>query len=255
MRCSSTSSTKMGAESGQAAVEAAIVLPLTVFLVLGTLQLLLLLQARSFTEYAAFKAVRTGAVRHGECEAMLHAAIGAVLPTFSRTDTGQRLADAFAAHKDNRFVPSLDVGHSGQIVWLLREQPLSTAIRGDEEDVFDDPDIRGDIDTLHRLEVRLIYWYPMRIPFANWVMARMFLAQLGVREYQGTNPILLTQTQASWQREQPGVLEPFIGAEMARRFDVRQYAFPLSATWTMRMMTPPRRANFRSQHCATPGDP
>jgi len=45
-------------ESGQATVEAALTLPLTVFLVLGTVQMFLLLQARLLTEYAAFRAVR-----------------------------------------------------------------------------------------------------------------------------------------------------------------------------------------------------
>ncbi len=49
-------------ESGQALVEAALTLPLTVFLILGTLQLFLLLQARTLTEYAAFLAVRKGSV-------------------------------------------------------------------------------------------------------------------------------------------------------------------------------------------------
>lgn len=241
------------AESGQAAIEAAITLPLTVFLVLGTLQLMLLLQARSFVEYAAFSAVRSGVVHHGACEPMLHAAIGALLPTFARTDTAENLARAFAAHRDNRFVPALDRGHDRAIVWLLRESPLANDIRGDEEDVFDDPDVRGTLGTLHRLEARLVYWYPLRIPFANWVMARMFLAQWGLREFRGENPLVPTQVNARWAREGPQFLEPLVGEEMLRRFDRQQYAFPLSASWTMRMMTPARRAHFGSQHCVVPG--
>ena len=38
-------------QSGQAGVESALTLPLTLFLLLGTLQLFLLLQARVLTEY------------------------------------------------------------------------------------------------------------------------------------------------------------------------------------------------------------
>ncbi|HLM44600.1 MAG TPA: TadE family protein, partial [Myxococcaceae bacterium] len=63
------------AERGQAAVESALTLPLTVFLMLGTLQLFLMLQGRIMAEYAAFRAVRAGSVRHGDCQAMTHAAI------------------------------------------------------------------------------------------------------------------------------------------------------------------------------------
>ena len=42
-----------GRQSGQAMVEAALSLPLVVFLVLGTLQLFLMLQARVLAQYAA----------------------------------------------------------------------------------------------------------------------------------------------------------------------------------------------------------
>ena len=41
-------------------METALTLPLTLFLMLGTLQLFLMLQARVLTEYAVFRAVRVG---------------------------------------------------------------------------------------------------------------------------------------------------------------------------------------------------
>ncbi|HEX8538142.1 MAG TPA: TadE family protein, partial [Cystobacter sp.] len=82
-------------ESGQAAVEAALTLPLSIFLILATIQFFLLLQARTMTEYAAFRAVRTGSVKHANCEAMTHAAIAALLPTFARTDSPAALGKAF----------------------------------------------------------------------------------------------------------------------------------------------------------------
>lgn len=240
-------------ESGQAAVEAAITLPLTLFLVLGALQLFLMLQARIFAEYAAFAAVRSGTVHHGNCEPMLHAAVAALLPTLTRTDSPAALAEAFRLRQNNRFQPAFDSGHTGSIVWLLREQPLANSIRADEEDVFDDPDVRGSYDTLQRLEARLVYWYPLRIPFANWVMVRMFMAHLGLRDFVGENPTLPVQTNAVWQQQGGATLDGFLGQEVIRRYDRQEYAWPLVASWTMRMMTPARRQFFASQHCAIPG--
>ena len=43
-------------------MEAALTLPLVVFLILGTLQLFMMLQGRIMAEYAVFKAVRAGSV-------------------------------------------------------------------------------------------------------------------------------------------------------------------------------------------------
>src|SRR5688500_7914706 len=69
-------------ESGQAAVEAALTLPLFMFMILGVLQLFLMLQGRVMAEYAVYRAVRAGSVNHGDCEAMKHAAILSLTPTF-----------------------------------------------------------------------------------------------------------------------------------------------------------------------------
>src|SRR5216683_912487 len=55
----------MGGEGGQAVVEAAFVLPLTVVLILCTIQIAQLQQARVLVEYAAFNAARAGIVQNG----------------------------------------------------------------------------------------------------------------------------------------------------------------------------------------------
>ena len=234
-------------QSGQAAVEAALTLPLTLFLVLGTLQFFLLLQARTLAEYAAFRAVRTGSVKHGDCTAMTHAAIAALLPTFARTDSPAALGRAFGVHNDNRYHGS---GHTGPIVWLTRERPLRGGIAGNEEESFDDPRrYDGGVNTVMRLESRLIFWYPMRIPFANWVLNRMFLARWGLRAYAAHNPLLLTET-ANWnERTSPGFDGAIVG-EMLSRSNQGEYVFPLQATYSMRMMTPARRTYFQTQNCA-----
>ncbi len=248
-----------GRESGQAAVEAALTLPLLVFMILGTLQLFLMLQARILTEYATFMAARVGSVNHGSCKRMNHAAVATLLPTFDsflgnrygNGEPGEKFAAAFAARMDGdtfRYVPSRnrDDGHDREIIWLLRPSPLASSIDATEDD-FDDPD-RGDGG--YMLEVRLVYWYPLRIPFANWVMSRMFMAALGVQDFTGTNPTMLTQTNAQWQHEGGPTLEAALANEMQTRVSARQYVFPIQASFAMRMMTPPRRAEFATQNCS-----
>ncbi|HEX5751072.1 MAG TPA: TadE/TadG family type IV pilus assembly protein [Archangium sp.] len=239
--------TRVG-ESGQATVEAALTLPLTIFLLLGTLQLFLLLQARTLTEYAAFRAVRTGSVKHGDCEAMTHAAIGVLLPTFARTDSPAALGGAFRNHRDNRYHPGRDSGHSGAIVWIARERPLRGSIPGNEEESFDDVNRYGGVEDVVRLEARLVFWFPMRIPFANWVLGRMFLAQLGLREYSSTDPLIPVRT-ARWGGRAPPSLDVAIREEMLERATRQDYVFPLQASYAMRMMTPARPRYFATQNC------
>lgn len=235
-------------ESGQAAVEAALTLPLSIFLILGTLQFFLLLQARTLTEYAAFRAVRTGSVKHGNCEAMTHAAIGALLPTFARTDSAAALGRAFRNHRDNLYQAGTDSGHTGAIVWIVRERPVGGDIRANEEEVFDAPERYTGPNDVVRMEARLIFWYPMRIPFANWVLGRMFLAHMGLRDYTAGNP-LMSPRSAQWGSQTGFRLNGLIGGELLSRANRHEYVFPLQANYTMRMMTPPRAQNFTRQNC------
>src|SRR5438270_11372762 len=86
------------AESGQAVIEAAIILPAIIFLLLLTIQLTQLQQARLMAEYAAFSAARAGIVQNGNnggsngFDGPMHeAAVISVLPTFGRSDSWTEL--------------------------------------------------------------------------------------------------------------------------------------------------------------------
>lgn len=236
-------------ERGQAAVEAALTLPLTVFLILGTLQLFLMLQARLMVEHAAYRATRAGAVSQGSCKRMLDAAITLVLPTFAQTSDQTSLAQAYQDHAKNRFKPEKDGGHSGTMVWLNREKPDPASFGGAEYEAFDDPD-----SPLSRLEVRMVFWYPMRIPFANWVIASMVRAAWGTG-FTGTNALLMTR-KANWT---DGAVPAWLDSQVKAAFDDRfnspagTYVFPIQATAAMRMMTPPRQDFFASPDCGTWG--
>jgi hypothetical protein len=86
-------------ESGQVAVEAAIVMPMMVFLTLGILQLTMVQHARLMTEYAAYQAARAGIVWNGNPMRMHDAAVIALLPTFGRTDDLTQLGRSWERHQ------------------------------------------------------------------------------------------------------------------------------------------------------------
>ncbi|HYH99806.1 TadE family protein [Hyalangium sp.] len=241
-------------QSGQAAVEAALTLPLTVFLILGILQLFMMLQARVMAEYAAFRATRAGSVRHGDCEAMTHAAILALLPTFHSYlgndlsgSPADKLGQAFGLRKNNQYTPGnrgyQDGKHSGSIVWIIRESPRG--ITDDEDLNFDEPRT-----AVMRLETRLVYWFPLKIPFANWVISRMVLAHWGLMNYTATNPLMPTQ-KARWKKSVAMTvsLDSAIVEEMLGRVSTEQYVIPIHASASLRMMTPAQGRYFRTFNC------
>ena len=89
-------------ESGGAAVEAAIILPAMLVLLLCAIQIAQLQQARVMAEYAAFNAARAGIVQNGNNGAdgtsgpMHDAAVLSILPTYGRTDGFTALTRALA---------------------------------------------------------------------------------------------------------------------------------------------------------------
>ena len=252
-------------EDGQAGVEAALTLPLLVFLTLGTLQLFLLLQARFLAEYGVFRATRAGSLNHGDCRAMTHAAVLSVLPTVAATDSPAKLEKAFKDHSNNRYrnlrhIPGNSPAgrHEGQIVELwrdvyfgpTREVFLSPdALWDPEDEKFDQP------DRLVRLETRMILWVRLRIPFADWVMGRMFLAHYRLTSYDLVNPLSPVESNAGWPDSAALRFkgEPWPGgpldASMLAFASQGHYLFPVRVTWSMRMMTPLKKKHFAAWGC------
>lgn len=236
-------------QSGQAAVEAALTLPLVVFLVLGTLQLFMMLQARILAQVAAYRAVRAGSLNHADCRPMMHAALVTMLPTVARTDDGRRLAQAFESRRDNRYNVRSSYGDNfqGPMVEIVRESPDVDWVQSLDygEDVMFDAPTDSDVALRRRtLEIRMVSWYYMRIPFANWVMSRMLLAHFQLRRYTSANPIMPAQKRSDWWGEGADDLGPdeWPGGDLGDRMVAwsRQghFLFPIQVDAAMRMMTP-----------------
>ena len=245
-------------QSGQALVESALTLPLVVFLAFGTIQLSLMLQARALAHYAAFIAVRTGSVNYADCDRMTHAAIAALIPAIrsflgpsTPGSAGDKLAAEFGPRKNNKYSMARDQ-INGDVIWIYREQPLKTVVDSmpnSEDTDFDVPGRPPAPGSPSRLEVRLIFWYPLRIPFADWVMSRIFLAHFGLAAYTAQNPLLLTQ-KANWTSGTSYTPGADIATELYNRvYLMRQYVFPIEATYTMRMMTPVKKSKYLTQNC------
>lgn len=239
---------------GQAAVETALTLPLLLFMVLGTLQLFTLLQGRILAQYAVGRATRMGSINHAKCDPMVRSAIAILMPAIDPTfataapgSTGALFASQTKARSaTNLYQAAMDGGRNGPVVWLDRVRPLVGSINPAlEEDLWNLPE--GPDRTL---EVRMTFWFPLKIPFANWAFARLAMAHWGVDEYHQASPYMAASRDANWKRTAGAAAPPStsITTEMKTRFYASppQYVFPIQATYAMRMMSP---ARFTLQNC------
>ena len=229
-------------QSGQAAVESALVLPLMVFLGLGLLQLTLMQQAKLMTEYAAYCAARSGIVWNGNAERMRDAALVALLPTLGRTDTPPELARTWTrARLQDEMLrrlpwPTRDAGvpdavNGAPLFGLVRVDTVTPSGPSPVRELdFDGPG--GLAEEVHReatvLSVRVRYWYEMRVPFANQLVFTAWGAAnagVGLDHQRGY---------ATLHRQDMGVLRG-LAAD-------RRYFLPLTATYSLRM-----QSNFHSK--------
>nr|AYM52427.1 pilus biogenesis protein TadE family [Corallococcus sp.] len=247
-------------ESGQAAVESALVVPLMVFLILGTLQLTTLHHARLMTEYAAYRAARTGIVNHGDCETMKSAAYMALVPTLGPPGSGGRgrtdtLINAMEVHdaytiggdwQENQRFPGSTLERVRVEVLNPRAGPYSSLfasygshMRGREIDFDDYRD--STIVAANLLSVRVTYFYELRIPFANWQLHAFYMGREALGQLEGVT--FLTQRapgggSATQYLEAEGARRAkSYFKELARLAGAHTYAIPVVATSTMRMQS------------------
>lgn len=234
------------AQSGQAAVETAVVFPLFVFLILGILQLGLMHQARLLTKYAAYKAVRAGSLHNASVKEMEKAAVAVLLPMLARrasgpdgieyvrpVGSGQEFATKWSELKGNKMA---DTSLKYAEVTVCGPTKKDAGGSGGELD-FDDPDNSTSADwrQSHRtkLRVQVTFNYRLIIPFADWVIFNATRAR--------DMPMLMRMKVSEADRS----------AEARRRFggaatgegpydaaaSKRIYIAPIRATYTMRMQS------------------
>ncbi|NVJ26837.1 MULTISPECIES: TadE/TadG family type IV pilus assembly protein [Myxococcus] len=242
-------------QSGQALVETAFVIPMMVFFVLGIIQLSLVHHARLMTEYGAYRAVRSGIVNHGDCAIMKKAALTSLLPTLGplsgsngRVDT---LPRAMAHHAlFTQADVSGDYYQAGPLPLLKVEvvNPKRSELDGlfatygshmqgmeiDYDDVRDDRVIEANL-----LSVRLVYFYELRVPFANWQLHSFYMG----REYLDDLKGLQFEIQRAGGRSatqylvERGAARDRTHRGLANLSREGRYIIPLTATWTMRMQS------------------
>jgi hypothetical protein len=218
----------MGGESGQAVVEAALVLPLTVALILCAIQITQVQQARVLVEYAAFNAARAGVVQNGNAGSdgasgpMHDAAALSLLASHGRTDGLGALARTWADFRAREAV--LSAAHLPLVqVRVLNPrrsdfQRLGQHLHGEEID-FDD--VRPQAIDATLLSVNVRYLYELRVPFANQLLHSLWLAARRLRGAGG------------------GAADGLDLAALSLASKQRRYLFPVQAFYTMRMQSNP----------------
>ena len=221
-------------QSGQAAIESALILPLFIFLILGTIQLGLMHQARLVTKYAAYKAARAGALHHARKEVMERAALSALLPLVSEGKGGGEYIQPITQAEDfqqkwgsRKFSTNKMADAPFPYVEATLCGPLRRdAPAGMRELDFDDPGIAAATDwrpsQRTKLRVQLTLYYRMPIPFANWVIHNIVLRK--------ELPWVLRMGPEEQQQQQQQLEKRY---EEAANKGI--YILPIRAAYTMRM--------------------
>lgn len=249
-------------EKGQAVVEAAVVLPAVIFLLLLTIQLTQLQQARIMAEYAAFAAARTGIVMNGDNGSsngfdgpMHRAAVLAVLPSFGRTDSWTNIAATLARFtaQDALLRP---FGLSQVRVYVHNPvardfSTLGQHLNGQELD-FDDVRPQAAEATLLSLQIR--YLYELRVPFANkfiqtiWLASRAgVLGSWGGFDWSsprfgpanGPDAVAISRAMAASRVVPDGTPEGIKLAGLIAAGAANRFFLPVEAFYTMRMQSNP----------------
>lgn len=238
-------------ESGQAAVETAIILPLFLFTMLGLVQLALMQQARFMTKYAAYKAVRAGSINRGKLDVMEKAAIAVLVPMITRSGDmggsgdGQKqygvysvLGGKYGAAFNDVAVARNNERDGKKLVEVTVCHPTKTDNPTENTD-FDDPKnnpMGGNANwrpfEKTKLAAQVTFYYHLIIPFANAVLWNISFGQENLelmqvmRFHKHQGAARKTRDELGWTLQ-----------ELKAMADSGIYIMPVRASYAMRMMS------------------
>ncbi|MCA2978987.1 MAG: pilus assembly protein [Myxococcaceae bacterium] len=263
----------MRRRSGQVVVETAIIMPVFVFLVLGLLQLSLMHQARVMTKYAAYKAVRAGALRGAQKPMMENAALAVLLPVAGRdsqrgaffpTNDSGNLRNAWSQMSRNQQEGGLKVAE------VTICNPTRGSLPNPEQQDFDDPHTltagqkpsdnqggsegsSGDEEETggggeenswrqfdgNKLMAQVTLFYRLNIPFANWMIFRIAFAEEKSANYQKMRRLAYDKnmSRASNSGGRVNPRDSDIDQKLKSAADNRKYIMPIRASYAMRMQS------------------
>jgi TadE-like protein len=242
-------------EDGQAVVEAALVLPAMIFLLLLTIQLTQLQRARILADYAAFAAARTGIVFNGDPAKMKDAATLAILPGYGRTDDFTNVGKTLVLFKASETALSA-LGLEQLRIYVRNPvaadfKEFGQHLDGQEID-FDDVRPGATEATLLSLQVR--YLYELRVPFANKLIQTIWLAAKAglldtwrgwdltspkLRSQMGPDAVAASSNAAAGTTVADGTPEGIRLAPLVAAAKTGHFYLPVEAFYTMRMQSNP----------------
>jgi hypothetical protein len=235
----------LAADSGQAAIESAIILPLYVFLILGILQLGMMHQARLMTKYAAYRAVRAGSLHNANVKVMEKEALAVLLPMISQRSGSGGAEIIKPVNSASRFVTKLVAFQNNSMsdgdglkyaeVTVCGPTTKETGKSAGEIDFDDpkDPESQWGPSEKGKLRIQVTFNYRLPIPFADYVIvaasrnqAVPFVLRLG---RDGKDKGRASNSDKYWGLAQKGL-----------------FVLPIRATYTMRMQSNVYASNLPS---------
>jgi TadE-like protein len=164
----------MARERGQALVEYIIIFPLLLMLVLGTIQIALIYQAKFTLNYAVFMGARQGALKNASLTSIKDGVAAGMTPLFMRTANTPGLVDLAKA----RAISVIEVFNpmTARVEIISPTQAAFDALKSGTEIPNDNLMYRsGDGDGMsiqeaNLLKIRVTYCVKLVVPFANRVI-------------------------------------------------------------------------------------
>lgn len=183
-RASSNSGARKLQQSGQSMVEFIIIAPLLLFVCFGTLQFVLLYQAKSTLDVAVLEAAREGAVNHGSMQSMRSGLARGLAPIYARQASAEGVATALAkaqADANNFSVikvlnPTLAaISDYARPRYYPDEAATYTEIPNDslmyrDSSISSGASSRMNIQDANILKIHVHYCYDMYVPLVNKVI-------------------------------------------------------------------------------------